>query len=351
MQQERRTTVLRSVVEKYIETHEPVASATVAKDFPIRVSSATIRNDMAALEGEGYLEEPHTSAGRVPTEKGYRYFVDRLMTIAPLSAAQVHGIVSSLNQSASLEEMLRRAARLLAQITGQLAVVASPTLGQSRLLRFELVSMGNRMFLVILITDGGHVEQRTFLSQAAPCDEECSLFINAVNQACLHAPISLLGKNIERMAAEATFSPYRGFVLQVSRVMSRMSDETSSDGMYFAGVSQLTAATGASDLGPLLDALEEQVVVMRLMTAVSRSSAADGVGVAIGSETHSVELANASVVSSMYGVGAADDSAGDERPLAFVGSIGPTHMNYSATMAAVKAVAEYLSSFVTRQGF
>ena len=97
------------------------------------------------------------------------------------------------------------------------------------------------------------------------------------------------------------------------------------------------AGTGVSNLGPLLDALEEQVVVMRLMTAVSRSSAADGVGVAIGSETHSEELANASVVSSAYGVGTTDDSASDERLLAFVGSIGPTHMNYSATMAAVKA--------------
>lgn len=343
--------VLRSVVEKYIETHEPVGSAAVAKDFPIRVSSATIRNDMAALEGEGYLEEPHTSAGRVPTEKGYRYFVDRLMTVAPLSPAQARGIVSFLNQSVSLEETLRRAARLLAQITGQVAVVASPALGQSRLLRFEMVSMGNGLFLVIVVTDGGRVEQRTFLAQAVPRDEECSLFINAVNQACLHAPISLLGKNIERMAADETFSSCRGFVLQVSRVMSRMSDETLGDGMYFAGSSQLTAGTGVSNLGPLLDALEEQVVVMRLMTAVSRSSAADGVGVAIGSETHSEELANASVVSSAYGVGTTDDSAGDERLLAFVGSIGPTHMNYSATMAAVKAVAEYLSSFVTRQGF
>ena len=118
MAQSRRMLVLRAVVEDYIRSQEPVGSTTLTRDHDLGVSSATVRNDMAALEDEGYLIQPHTSAGRVPTEKGYRYFVDRLATVVPLSEAQRRGINSFLSGSVNLQDTLQRAARLLAQITG-----------------------------------------------------------------------------------------------------------------------------------------------------------------------------------------------------------------------------------------
>ena len=126
MTQSRRMLVLRAVVEDYIRSQEPVGSTTLTRDHDLGVSSATVRNDMAALEDEGYLIQPHTSAGRVPTEKGYRYFVDRLATVVPLSEAQRRGINSFLSGSVSLKDALQRSARLLSEITGQVAVVASP---------------------------------------------------------------------------------------------------------------------------------------------------------------------------------------------------------------------------------
>lgn len=119
MTQSRRMLVLRAVVEDYIRSQEPVGSAALSKERDLGVSSATIRNDMAALEDEGYLIQPHTSAGRVPTEKGYRYFVDRLATVVPLSEAQRRGINSFLSGSVSLKDALQRSARLLSEITGQ----------------------------------------------------------------------------------------------------------------------------------------------------------------------------------------------------------------------------------------
>ena len=117
MTQSRRMLVLRAVVEDYIRSQEPVGSAALSKERDLGVSSATIRNDMAALEDEGYLIQPHTSAGRVPTEKGYRYFVDRLATVVPLSEAQRRGINSFLSGSVSLKDALQRSARLLSEIT------------------------------------------------------------------------------------------------------------------------------------------------------------------------------------------------------------------------------------------
>ena len=113
MAQSRRMLVLRAVVEDYIRSQEPVGSTTLTRDHDLGVSSATVRNDMAALEDEGYLIQPHTSAGRVPTEKGYRYFVDRLATVVPLSEAQRRGINSFLSGSINLQDTLQRAARLL----------------------------------------------------------------------------------------------------------------------------------------------------------------------------------------------------------------------------------------------
>lgn len=125
MTQSRRMLVLRAVVEDYIRSQEPVGSTALTRAHDLGVSSATIRNDMSVLEEEGYLIQPHTSAGRIPTERGYRYFVDRLASVVPLSEAQRRGITTFLSGSVSLSDTLQRAARLLANITGQVAVVSS----------------------------------------------------------------------------------------------------------------------------------------------------------------------------------------------------------------------------------
>ena len=159
MTQSRRMLVLRAVVEDYIRSQEPVGSTTLIKDHDLGVSSATIRNDMAALEDEGYLIQPHTSAGRIPTEKGYRYFVDRLATVMPMSQAQRRGINNFLSGSVNLQDTLQRAARLLSQITGQVAVVAAPSLSKSTLRHIEVIPVSVNALLAVAITDTGRVAQ------------------------------------------------------------------------------------------------------------------------------------------------------------------------------------------------
>jgi heat-inducible transcriptional repressor len=370
--------VLRAVVEDYIRTQEPVGSGAVTKGFPLHVSSATVRNDMAALEEEGYLVQPHTSAGRVPTEKGYRFFVDRLVKVVPLSPAQQRGIEAFFTQSVSLEDTLRSAARLLSQITGQVAVVASPSIVKSHLRRFEMVPLASNTYLLVIISDTGRVEQRTLMTSVPPKQSDLERLISAINAANDGRPISMLSHRLAEMASSDDSSSSRGFIEAVATAVSDMRDEERSDSLYMSGASQLTREGGAalSTLAPLLDALEEQVVLMRLMGSLSRVANSSGVGVAIGSETHTQGLMNASVVTSGYGSAVLESGSGsgdtasnaegstdttadtgsagssDESspaPLAFVGSIGPTHMNYPTTIAAVKAVAEYLSAFINRQ--
>src|ERR687894_1765392 len=166
MSEERRLEGLRAIVEDYVRTREPVGSRMLTERHGLGVSPATIRNDMAALEEAGYIAQPHTSAGRVPTDKGYRLFVDRLAEIRPLSAPQKRAIETFLSEGVDLDDVLARAGRLLAQLTGQVAVVQYPSLRRSGLRHLELVPLGEGRLLVVVITDTGRVEQR-FLDAAA----------------------------------------------------------------------------------------------------------------------------------------------------------------------------------------
>ncbi|KAB7790790.1 heat-inducible transcriptional repressor HrcA [Bifidobacterium leontopitheci] len=397
MVQSRRMMVLRAIVEDYIRSQEPVGSAALARKHDLGVSSATIRNDMAALEDEGYLIQPHTSAGRVPTEKGYRYFVDRISTVVPLSAAQKRGIETFLSGSVSLQDTLQRAARLLSGITGQVAVVASPSPARAKVRRIQMVPVSTNVLLAVVVTDAGGVAQHTMTVFPQPDDRTVGEMTESLNAACVGLSFAKCAVKARSLAvATAPETVMRGLYAAMANVFDAMGDNERSGELYMAGASHLAHQPDVAQLAPLFDALEEQVVLMRLMTSLSEEADANGVGVAIGSETHTPGLLHASVVTSGYGglpsnaesdgakdagsgqrqighsrshddhAGVADDNVpdvgvpdvgvpgddvpGDDvantdsgAPIAFVGSIGPTHMDYVTTIAAVRAVARYLT--------
>ena len=388
MTQSRRMLVLRAVVEDYIRSQEPVGSSALTKQHDLGVSSATIRNDMAALEDEGYLIQPHTSAGRIPTEKGYRYFVDRLATVVPLSAAQRRGINSFLSGSVNLQDTLQRAARLLSDITGQVAVVAAPSLAKSTLRHVELVPVAMNTLLAVVITDTGRVAQHTITVQSMPSQESLTRFTNALNDEATALPLTAAARTTRTLASQPLWHELSTLAESLALAFENMADSERTSELYTSGASRLAHQHSGADLAPLFDALEEQVMLMRLMSAMPRH---DGIGVAIGSETHTPGLMHASVVASGYGQSAtpsdgeasdaktAKSASGDGRissershtthadrpsaapsgsigraaetePVAFVGSIGPTHMDYAATIAAVQAVARYLTASLAHGG-
>ena len=180
MLDDRKLEVLRAIVEDYVSTNEPVGSKTLVERHNLGVSPATIRNDMAALEDEGYITQPHTSAGRIPTDKGYRLFVDRLSTVKPLSAAERRAIQTFLEGAVDLDDVVRRTVRLLAQLTRQVAVVQYPSLSRSSVRHVEVVKLAHTRLLLVLITDTGRVEQRVVelpgpVSDAAVADLRATL--------------------------------------------------------------------------------------------------------------------------------------------------------------------------------
>ncbi len=184
MLDDRKLAVLRAIIEDYVSTTEPVGSKSLVDRHNLDVSPATIRNDMAVLEEQGYIAQPHTSAGRIPTDKGYRLFVDRLSGVKPLSAAERRAIETFLAGAYDLDDVVTRTVRLLAQLTRQVAVVQYPSLRISSVRHIELVPMAPGRLLLVLITDTGRVEQRG-VELPESIDEDSIAHLRAVLNACL----------------------------------------------------------------------------------------------------------------------------------------------------------------------
>jgi heat-inducible transcriptional repressor len=337
MLEDRKLDVLRAIVEDYVSTNEPVGSKSLAERHPLGVSPATIRNDMASLEDEGYITQPHTSAGRVPTDKGYRLFVDRLSSVKPLSAAERKAIDSFLSGAVDLDDVVHRSVRLLAQLTHQVAVVQYPSLSRSSVRHLEFVHVSDTRVLVVLITDTGRVEQRQVDLPGLATEDDIARLRTWFNERVSGKPLadapSLVADLPDSVSAEAR----PNVVAILSTVLETLVERTE-ERVVLAGTANL-ARTGSLDfpgtIRPVLEALEEQVVLLRLFGEVTD---AQTVHVSIGGENYHEGLQTASIVSTGYGMA--------ETPLAGLGVLGPTRMDYPGTMGAVRAVARYVGQIL-----
>src|SRR3954453_22975609 len=197
---DRKLLVLRAIVADYISSEEPVGSKALVDRHDLGVSPATVRNDMAALEEEGYITQPHTSAGRIPTDKGYRLFVDRLGSVKPLSPAEQRAIQTFLSGAVDLDDILHRTVRLLAQVTQQVAIVQYPTLSHAEVRHIELVSLSSQRLLVILITSTGRIEQRVV--EAEHTEGDLATLRSLLNAAAVGQSSTLAAGRLAQLLAE-----------------------------------------------------------------------------------------------------------------------------------------------------
>jgi heat-inducible transcriptional repressor len=333
---DRKLEVLRAVVEDYVSTHEPVGSRALVERHNLGVSPATVRNDMAALEEDGYIAQPHTSAGRVPTDKGYRLFVDRLSSVKPLTGAEKRAIQTFLEGAVDLDDVIRRTVRLLAQLTRQVAVVQYPSLTRSRVRHLEIVPLSATRLVVVLITDTGRVEQRVVEVGDAVCDDIVRDLRTAFNARLVGRLLPEAAQAIADLP-EAVPADVRGPASRLTSVVLETLVERSEERVVLGGTANLTRFTMdfPDTISPVLEALEEQVVLLRLLGEATDPTT---VRVSIGHENPHEALVSTSVVATGYG--------SDERPLAGLGVLGPTRMDYPGTMAAVRAVARYVSKIL-----
>jgi heat-inducible transcriptional repressor len=289
---------------------------------------------MALLEEEELITAPHTSSGRIPTDKGYRLFVDHLADLRPLSPAGRQAIETFLGQSADLDEVLARTVRLLSQLTHQVALVQYPSLNRAKVRHIELVPLSERRLLSVLITDSGRVEQRV-IDLPRPLDEALLGDIRAR----LNTAIGGLGMADAALALqEASGLGPQNLHDIVSIIAGTLVEQVGAnrqDRLVMAGAANLvrTEEDFSGSIFPVLEAIEEQVVLLRLFGEMAADQ--HGVSVSIGRENASFGLEETSVLTSGY------TSPGGE--VARLGVLGPTRMDYSNNMAAVRAVARYLS--------
>jgi heat-inducible transcriptional repressor len=333
---ERRFEVLRAIVADYVSNQEPVGSKVLVERHNLGVSSATVRNDMAALEEEGYIAQPHTSAGRIPTDKGYRLFVDRLSEIKPLSGAERRAIQTFLDGAIDLDDVLRRSVRLLAQLTRQVAVVQYPTLTRSTVRHIEIVPITPARLMLVLITDSGRVDQRLVDLGDVISDDTVTRLRSVLNSA-------MAGERLTDASAKVAELPdqsppeLRDVMVRVCSVLIESLVDHPEERFLLGGTANLTrnVADFPGSLRQVLEALEEQVVVLKLLAAARDAGT---VTVRIGEENEPQEMRSTSVVSVGYG------SAGTL--LGGMGVVGPTRMDYPGTIAAVRAVANYVGDIL-----
>ncbi|CAM4104698.1 heat-inducible transcriptional repressor HrcA [Nocardiopsis rhodophaea] len=337
MLDDRKLAVLRAIVEDYVSTKEPVGSKALADRHTLGVSPATIRNEMVALEEEGYITQPHTSAGRIPTDKGYRLFVDRLSTVKPLSAAERRAIETFLGGAVDLDEIVTRTVRLLAQLTRQVAIVQYPSLTRSAVQHVELVPLGPQRVMMVLITDTGRVEQRVIDHLDWVDDDSVENLRTLLNRL-------LVGKWLTDVPPAVADVPSlvpadeRRMAASVLSVLLESLVESREEKIVLAGTANLAAMDFSASLREVLEALEENVVLIRLLGEAGDPSS---LTVRIGEENSHEGLRSTSIVSAGYGIG--------DHSLAKLGVVGPTRMDYPGTMGAVRAVARYVGTILAGQ--
>ncbi|MDN5931556.1 MAG: heat-inducible transcriptional repressor HrcA, partial [Pseudonocardia sp.] len=330
-----RFAVLRAIVADYVSTQEPVGSKMIVDRHNLGVSSATVRNDMAVLEEDGLIAQPHTSAGRVPTDKGYRMFVDRLTQVKPLSAAERRAVTAFLDGAIDLDDVMRRSVRLLAQLTRQVAVVQYPTLTRSTVRHCEIVALTPARLMLVLITDSGRVDQRVVDLGQVLTDGDVARIRTLLTAALTGRPLAAASVAVADLPGTAP-GELREVVTTIATVLIETLVEHPEERLVLGGTGNLTrnVADFPGSLRTVLEALEEQVVVLKLLAAAQDPGT---VTVRIGEENEAAEMRDTSVLSIGYGA---------DTVLGGMGVVGPTRMDYPGSIAAVHAVARYVGEIL-----
>jgi heat-inducible transcriptional repressor len=330
---DRKAAILKAIVEQYVESAQPVGSQAVTQTADLRVSAATIRNEMGVLEREGYITQPHTSAGRVPTDRGYRYYVDNLAGPSLLAAAERRRIAEFFTTATrAMDELLLQTSQLLARISAHAAVIVGPQPDTVRVRAVYLAPLQPRLLLAVVICSNGAVEKEPLVldddadeDDVAAATARLAVLLENATLGDLPLPVAEPDRPLDRadQLVAATVDALQ------SRVRAHGGDP-----LYVGGASRLAAEheafTDAESAARLLELLEQHVVLASLL----RELLGPGITIRIGSENERAEMHECSIVLAPYLV--------EGHPAGTVGILGPTRMDYRRAQAAVHTVSQQL---------
>lgn len=332
---ERKKKILRSVVESYIRTAEPVGSKTIQELANLSVSSATIRNDLADLTEKGYLEQPHTSAGRIPSPKGYRLYVNELMEEQRLSLEETRQINEALHlKMKELDKVIDQAGRMVSQLTNYPAFALTGNARRVTIRRFDLILVDENSFIAVVMTDNNVVKNKLIRLPADLSEPQLQLLTTLLNSSFVGKTLDELTPELMRVAEHAAGNSYGLISLVVSFAMETLEDLENSP-VYTTGTNHLLDHPEYQDVGKaqkLMTYLSEE---QSLMQSLAPALGDDNTKILIGPENVADELKDTSVVLASYDIG--DGLKG------VIGVVGPTRMDYGKVAAKLSYVADGLS--------
>ena len=338
---DRRAQILRAVVSYYVSSGEPVGSKTLVDRYRLNISAATVRNELAALEEAGLIYQPHTSAGRIPTDAGYRYFVDRFAGDGKLPNKEAEQVRSFFIEPRwELEDALRQTASLLSTLTDHAAVVFAPTLQQSTVRHLEMVLLPGDRAMVVLVTDTGRVENHVIKVDPSVDERLLADTADLLNRGVvglhLDAVASKITEELGRLPLEL-----REVAANVAAVLADGLAHRDAERMFLEGTSNIVDEQKFSDLETVRQVIEALEHRRLLLEVLADAFSIDSISVRIGTENQLSEMQSCAVITAPYGV--------EGTALGSLGVVGPTRMDYRRTIAAVHEVASSLGRMLSGQ--
>ncbi|HOJ77812.1 MAG TPA: heat-inducible transcriptional repressor HrcA [Bacillota bacterium] len=337
----RKKTILKAVTDDYIISAEPVGSRTIARRYDLGLSPATIRNEMADLEESGFLEQPHASAGRIPSEQGYRYYVDTLISLQQLSDQDIEWIYGELEKNQQQMEMIiHHTSKMLVQMTQYPSLILSPQLESAAFRHVQLVRLSNSTIMVLIVTDTGYVEHKVIEFESEITDSDLDRISMVLNK-------KLRGVNLKELQS-ALLSEIRSelefhqeFYNEAVKLLLRATASSTGgkERVYVDGATKILNQPEFAEVQkfkPLLDILEEEEKLYKLLS----NHVQRGAQVKIGHENETFGINDCSIVTASYEI------AG--KTVGVIGVLGPTRMDYAKVLPIVEHTAAILSEFLTQ---
>ncbi|WP_026893692.1 heat-inducible transcriptional repressor HrcA [Clostridiisalibacter paucivorans] len=336
---DRKLKILQAIIHNYITNAEPVGSRTISKKYDLGVSSATIRNEMSDLEDLGFLVQPHTSAGRIPSDKAYRLYVDSLMKVKTGQLKYKDRIKDILlEEVGEIEQVIQNSSKILSQITKYTSLAIAPRIKQSRLKHIQLVPIDDNKILVVIITDSGVVKNTMFRVDEYISTDHLTIITNLLNAKLEGHIIGQIGKELEESLVKEIYN-YKNTLRNVIPLFNQCINELEEIELFSEGLTNIFDFPEYKDVSKakaFISFMEnKQFVVDMLMRGYSGD-----IDVTIGSENSHKELENCSIITATYNL--------DGKTIGKIGVIGPTRMDYSMVIPVVKVVALNLNDILTK---
>lgn len=336
----RKIQILEAIINDYINTGEPVGSRTIAKRYDLGVGSATIRNEMSDLEDMGYLEQPHTSAGRIPSSKGYRLYVDSLMTKARLSEEEQLQIKKYIIDSAMLEvdKIVKQASTLLSELTNLTCVVQTQSVMKSYIKSVQLLKVDNNNLISVIVTDSGVIKNHRIKINKMPSMEELQIINKVINKRLVNLTIQDINLEVINNLKSALMG-YDDLFNAIVPVLYETLKEDNSSEIFMEGTTNIFNYAEYNDIDnakQILNLLYNKDYVVELLAPEG------GLSIKIGDENYIPEAKNCSVISAQYSLG--------DRPMGTIGLIGPRRINYSRVIAIMAQVMKELNDTLKDHG-